>query len=246
MTSFIPCPVFAVVSQASLRRQFQRTDSIVQAFVYINHTRHWNVVSCTTLHPHSLKTVRTQEGTRQIRNALHISFFVLLQYPIPAKSTATFIKTWICAKQGHNKIQDAIWRMKEDWLHPVCIHSKKKKKKRRHIWSHLVHQIATSSMEQDSSQLLTQIAFADAISATQLWSCTARPESNKDEIWCSALGSPLMRGEGKLSEKHKTHPTSCLLALAGISSVRRARGWWVSGGGAFFLPVCPVRVSPIS
>lgn len=126
--------------------------------------------------------------------------------------------------------------MKEDWLHPVCVHSKgkeKKTKKRRHIWSHLVHQIATSSMEQDSSQLLTQIAFADAISATQLWSCTARPESNKDEIWCSALGSPLMRGEGKLSEKHKTHPTSCLLALAGISSVRRAKGWWwwwVSGG----------------
>lgn len=44
-----------------------------------------------------------------------------------------------------------------------------------------------------------------------------RPESNKDEIWCGVLGSPLMRGEGKLSGNTKQHPASCLLWLAGRS-----------------------------
>lgn len=69
----------------------------------------------------------------------------------------------------------------------------------------------TSSAQQDSSQWLTRIAFADTISLAQLWSGRAiRPESNKDEIRCSMLGSPLMRGEGKLSEntKHIQHLAS--------------------------------------
>lgn len=68
----------------------------------------------------------------------------------------------------------------------------------------------TSSMEQDNSQLLIRIAFADAIALTQLRSCGVRPESNKDEIWCSMLGSLFMRGEGKLSEntKHIQHLAS--------------------------------------
>lgn len=83
----------------------------------------------------------------------------------------------------------------------------------------------TSSMWQDSSQLLTWIAFADTIYLQQLWSCRARPVSNKDEIWCSMLGSPLMRGEGELSGNTK-HPASCLW-LAGISQEE---------GGAASLP----------
>lgn len=226
MTSFIPCPVFAAVSQASLRHQFQYTDSYKP--LYINHTRHWNVASCTTLHPHSLMTVRTQDRTRQIRNAPHISFFFLFcstQYLPKVRQHSLRRESMPSRATIRYKTPFGGWR-RTDFTHSAfTVTKRKRKKKRRHIWSHLVHQITTSSMEQDSSQLLTQIAFADAISATQLWSCTARPESNKDEIWCSALGSPLMRGEGKLSEKHKTHPTSCLLALAGISSVRRARGW---------------------
>ena len=68
---------------------------------------------------------------------------------------------------------------------------------------------------------------------TIVWSCCrARPESNNDEIWCSMLGSPLMRGEGKLSKNTKTHPASCLLWLAGISQEEEKKERGGGGGGA--------------
>lgn len=62
-------------------------------------------------------------------------------------------------------------------------------------------------------------------------SCSARPESNKDEIWCC---------------RKKTHPPqSCLLWLTGIWQDEEGL-WvvvWVEGRLASFLPVCPVCVS---
>lgn len=62
---------------------------------------------------------------------------------------------------------------------------------------------AAGGTQRDSSQLLTRIAFADTIALTQLRGSGAGPESNGDEIRCGALGSLLMRGEGKLSKNTK-------------------------------------------
>lgn len=85
----------------------------------------------------------------------------------------------------------------------------------------------TSSKQQDSSQLLTQIALADTISLAQLWSCKARPELNKDEIWHSVLGSPLMRGEVKLSKNTKR--ILCLASSVLLRETRRKKVRWGEG-----------------
>lgn len=96
----------------------------------------------------------------------------------------------------------------------------------------------TGSMEEDSSQLLTRIAFADAISSTQLQRCRARPKSNKDEIWCSMLGSPLYKRWREAVKEHKTHPVSSLVLLGGIS-----QGWMSGSGHSPHFCQCAPRMS---
>lgn len=104
--------------------------------------------------------------------------------------------------------------MKWDWLH--------------HCWAHgesrFDHILYIKYHQQYVARQLT-IVNTDTISLAQFWSCGARLESNKDEIWCSMLGSCLMRGEGKLSKNTKhIHIFSSPLTCRDKRRRRRRRG----------------------